>query len=47
LLVYCSAYYYMMEETLLYKSGVLLAIAVVTLISRILLVKLWSITQEQ
>jgi hypothetical protein len=47
LLIYYSAYYYMMEETLLYKSGVLLAIAVVTLVSRILLIKLWPITQEQ
>jgi hypothetical protein len=39
LLVYSSSYYYLMEETLLFKSGILLGIAVLMLTSRLLMNK--------
>ncbi|MCJ8318793.1 MAG: DUF4401 domain-containing protein [Colwellia sp.] len=39
LLAYSSSYYYMMEETLLFKSGILLAVAILMLVSRLLLNK--------
>lgn len=36
LLVYSSAYYYLMEDTLLFKSGILLVVAILMLASRLL-----------
>ena len=40
LLVYSSSYYYLMNETLLFKSGVLFVVAALMLFSRLLLNKL-------
>ena len=39
LLVYSSAYYYMMEETLLFKSGILLVVGILMLSCRLLMAK--------
>jgi len=47
LIIYCSAYYYNMEETLLYKSGVLLIISVLMLVCRQLLIRFWPQVKEQ
>jgi len=47
LIIYCCVYYYNMEETLLYKSGVLLVITMLMLVCRLLLVKFWPQVKEQ
>jgi uncharacterized membrane protein len=46
LLGFCSVYYYSMEQTLLYKSGVLLVVAIVMLTARFVIVRFWPLIEE-
>lgn len=46
LLSYCSVYYYMMEQTLLYKSAILFAVGILMLVTRFALVRFWPETEK-
>ena len=46
LLSYCSVYYYMMEQTLLYKSAILFTVGIFMLMTRFFLVRFWPETKE-
>jgi uncharacterized membrane protein len=46
LLGFCSVYYYSMEQTLLYKSGVLLVVAIVMLTARFVIVRFWQLIED-
>lgn len=47
LLIYGSSYYYLMDETLLFKSGILLMISITMLFSRIMLIRLFPLVKER